>query len=125
MIIDASALLAMLQGETGGDVVESALATASISAINWSEVIQKLLRYDEGAISACHDLLLIGLKVIPFDVKQAELAAKLWLPHQHLGLSLADRACLQLGLQSGKTILTADKAWENIKNNEIKIKLIR
>ena len=125
MILDASALLAMLQGETGGEKVEAVLSSSSISAINWSEIIQKLLRYDENAAMACADLLLIGLKVIPFDFKQAEQAAKLWLPNQHLGLSLADRACLQLGLQTGKTILTADKAWINIKNQPLKIKLIR
>ena len=125
MIIDASALLAMLQGEAGGEQVETVLSSSAISAINWSEVIQKLLRYDTNAAILCADLLLIGLKVIPFDLNQAEQAAKLWLPNQHLGLSLADRACLQLGLQSGKTILTADKAWANIKNQHIKIKLIR
>ncbi|MBW4515155.1 MAG: hypothetical protein KME11_08010 [Timaviella obliquedivisa GSE-PSE-MK23-08B] len=42
-ILDASALLAMLNGEPGGASVEPYLMGAGISSVNWSEVIQKLL----------------------------------------------------------------------------------
>ena len=42
-VLDASALLAMLQGEPGGEAVEELLQTAVISSVNWSEVAQKAL----------------------------------------------------------------------------------
>ena len=43
-VIDASALLAFVQGEPGADVVEQALgADAMCGAANWSEVAPKVL----------------------------------------------------------------------------------
>ena len=39
-VVDASALLAMLQGEPGTDAVAMILATTVVSAVNWSEVLQ-------------------------------------------------------------------------------------
>jgi len=42
-VLDASALLAFLQGEPGSEDVEAALPDACISAVNWSEVVQKAL----------------------------------------------------------------------------------
>ena len=42
-VLDASALLALLQDEPGADVVEPALEAAVISTVNWSEVAQKSL----------------------------------------------------------------------------------
>ena len=42
-VLDASAILSFLQGEPGSDVVEAALDEgASCSAVNWSEVAQKV-----------------------------------------------------------------------------------
>ena len=43
-VLDASALLAFLQGEPGADLVEASLhAGAVCGAANWSEVAQKVL----------------------------------------------------------------------------------
>lgn len=43
-VLDASALLAYLQGEAGSDVVEERLsAGARCAAANWSEVAQKVI----------------------------------------------------------------------------------
>lgn len=41
VILDASVLLAYLQGESGEKVVENALFDSVISSVNWSEVVQK------------------------------------------------------------------------------------
>jgi ribonuclease VapC len=40
-VLDASALLALLQQEPGAEVVAAVLQDASISTVNWSEVLQK------------------------------------------------------------------------------------
>jgi ribonuclease VapC len=42
-VVDASAVLAFVQGEPGADVVEDALTGAVCGAANWSEVAQKVL----------------------------------------------------------------------------------
>ena len=44
VVLDASALLAMLHNEQGADKVEAALFNkAVISTVNWTEVIQKAI----------------------------------------------------------------------------------
>ena len=45
-VLDASALLALLQQEPGGDVVAAILHDACVSTVNWTEVLQKALVQD-------------------------------------------------------------------------------
>jgi PIN domain nuclease of toxin-antitoxin system len=64
----------------------------------------------------------LGLAIVPFDVDDAEQAARLWTPGS--GLSLADRACLALGLRHGVPVLTADRAWAQVTRN-VDVRVIR
>lgn len=41
IVLDASGLLCFLHDETGNDIVANALPDTAVSAVNWSEVIQK------------------------------------------------------------------------------------
>lgn len=108
-VVDASALLAFLQGEDGAEVVEGALDDSACSAANWSEVAQKV-RAGGGDWTLARALLLsFGLEVTPVTMGDAEWAAERWRPRE--GLSLADRLCLALGHRLGATILTADRDW--------------
>jgi PIN domain nuclease of toxin-antitoxin system len=108
-VLDASALLAWLQDEIGAEVVEAVLASGAISSLNWSEVLQKSLAHGVAIEGLREDMEALGLAVMPFDVVDAEQAARLWLPGS--GLSLADRACLALGLRHGVPVWTADRMW--------------
>ena len=67
VVIDASALLALLNDEPGADVVAEALPQGIISAVNLSEVIAKLC--DAGMPEkAIHQALQpLGIEIIPFD----------------------------------------------------------
>ncbi|OCG76360.1 type II toxin-antitoxin system VapC family toxin [Microbacterium sediminis] len=108
-VVDASAILAFLQGEEGADTVEAALAGSAISAVNWSEVAQKV-RARGGDWGTARALLLsYDLKVEPVTLVDAEHAAGLWAPGR--GLSLADRLCIALSHRLGVDALTADRAW--------------
>lgn len=40
-ILDASALLAYLQDESGSEVVDKVLMHAIMNSVNWAEVVQK------------------------------------------------------------------------------------
>ena len=124
VVLDASALLAYLHTETGGERVGPMLEGARVSAVNWSEVVQKALQRDvclEGMQQALREL---GVIFEPFTARQAEIAAQLFQPTRILGLSLADRACLALALDFGLPVVTADRAWSQLKL-DIEIETIR
>ena len=124
MVLDASAVLALLQNETGSVQVHAVLSKALISSVNWAEVIQKLSVFDPNASNIRSELEATGLKIVPFSVQQAEICAELWALTKPYGLSLGDRACIALGMQKKQTVMTADKIWEKL-NVPIKIEVIR
>lgn len=109
-LFDASALLCLLKGEPGTDVVERELDSGGkCSAANWSEVAQKIVGRRGSWETQRSILLSFGLDVEPVTMPDAELAADLWKPNTHL--SLADRLCLATGERLDATIWTADAAW--------------
>jgi len=110
-VLDASALLALLNQEEGGDrVAELVVAGATISAVNLSEVAAKLslAGMPEAQIREALDPL--GLDIVPFDLDQAYQAVLLVGPTRAAGLSLGDRACLALASRVGLPAVTADRA---------------
>jgi PIN domain nuclease of toxin-antitoxin system len=110
VVIDASALLAFVQGEEGDEPVETALAGQALCGVaNWSEVAQKVrgAGRDWDLVRAL--LLSYGLRLEPVSVEDAEWAASRWVRGE--GLSLADRLCLALGERADATVLTADTGW--------------
>lgn len=121
-VLDASALLAWLQAEPGGELIESELASAAISSLNWSEVLQKSLAHGVEISGLRADMEALGLRILPFDASDAELAARLWSPGS--GLSLADRACLALGLRHGVPVWTADRIWAQV-SLDVPVRVIR
>lgn len=110
VVLDASAVLAFVAGEPGGDVVESALDDGAVcSTVNWSEVAQKV-RANGGDWSVAAALLdSYGVVAIDATARDAEAAAALW--QRGSGLSLADRFCLALAARLDAVALTADTAW--------------
>lgn len=113
-VIDASALLALLQDEPGSDRVAEALPDALISAVNLSEVVAKLCDKGFEPDEARETMELLPLNVVAFDTAQAIEAGLLRASTRTLGLSLADRACLALAARSGASALTTDRAWARL-----------
>jgi PIN domain nuclease of toxin-antitoxin system len=110
-VLDASAVLCLLQEEKGAERVARALPAAVIGAVNYAEVVGKLVEsgIDEATADGLVDTL--QLNVIPFDRIQARLAGALRATTRKLGLSLGDRACLALAAAEGATALTCERAW--------------
>jgi ribonuclease VapC len=110
-VLDASAVLCLLQEEKGAERVARALPSAIIGAVNYSEVVAKLVEagLDEAKVDRVIDTL--QLDVIPFDRTQARLAGSLRGATRRLGLSLGDRACLALAAGEGATALTCERGW--------------
>lgn len=109
-VLDASAILAFMQGEDGADAVDDALADAPYcGAANWSEVAQRV-------IAAGGDWGLARALLASYDLQvEAVTAADAeWAAHRYRrgeGLSLADRLCMALGERLELPVLTADSAW--------------
>lgn len=113
-VIDASALLALLQDEPGSDRVVEALPDSAISTVNIAEVVTKLCDKGFQPDQARETLEMISLNVIDFDLHQAVAAGALRRSTRALGLSLGDRACLALAARSDASAMTTDRAWAKL-----------
>jgi ribonuclease VapC len=114
VVLDASALLAVLRAEPGAERVEQRRERARIGAVNLSEVVAKLI---EDGVPEAEIRLAIGrleLDVHAFDAQHAYLAGILRKPTRTFGLSLGDRACLALAQSLGALALTADRSWSRL-----------
>jgi len=126
VVLDASALLAGLNGEPGADRVAAALDAAVVSAVNFAEVAGALARGGNSAEEVRTVLAALACTVIPADEDMA-IEAGLMRPHtDRAGLSLGDRFCLALGRRLRAPVLTADRQWARIADElGVKVELIR
>lgn len=114
VVLDASALLAFLHEEPGGERVSPVLEGAHVSAVNWSEVLQKSLQRHVDIDGMQQEFIEVGVTFEAFTPQQAETAARLFTRTRDHGLSLADRACLALAMDRGLPVMTADRAWAGL-----------
>lgn len=115
-ILDASAVLAVLNGERGEKKVIPILAESAISSVNLTEVIAKLLEAGMEESNARLAVSVLGIGVIvDFTEDSAWDAAKLRPLTKQFGLSLGDRACLGLSIKLNVPAVTADKEWTKLK----------
>ena len=116
VVLDASAILAIIKGERGTErLTPQLLADAVVSAVNLSEVQAKLVHAGWSPPQAWEDATSPVREVIPFDAKQARIAGDLALHTKHLGLSLGDRACLALGTALDAPVYTTERLWKHLK----------
>lgn len=122
-VLDASAVLAYLYGETGADKVEPLLENSVISRINSTEILTKLVHDGLTIDEAKENFDKLNLEVVKFDENQSLKAAELRPLTRHLGLSLGDRCCLALAILENLPAVTADKNWASL--TFCKIEVIR
>jgi PIN domain nuclease of toxin-antitoxin system len=115
VVVDASALLALLHDEPGGDAVSEALPGAAVSTVNLSEVVAKLSASGLPAGEIRTALAGLGLEIHPFTEDQALTAGLLRGATRAAGLGLGDRACLALGAALARPVLTSDRAWKGLR----------
>jgi ribonuclease VapC len=116
VVLDASAILAVISGEPGTEkLTPDLLARAVGGAVNLAEVQTKLVSRGWASVDAWEDATSPVREVLPFDEEQAKIAGHLVSQTRHLGLSLGDRACLALGIALKAPVYTAEKAWKKLK----------
>ena len=109
--LDASAVLAVINSEPGAEMVQNAWTDAAISAVNYSEVIAKLVETGLDDAEAIGILEALPITVHALDIAQAQRAGLLRRQTREHGLSLGDRACLALAMMLGLPAMTADHGW--------------
>lgn len=110
--------------EEGKQAVEPVLFGASMSAVNYSEVLKKAVEKRGSLQQARYFLERQSINVVPFDASQAVLAASILPQTSPFGLSFADRACLSLGLKLQFKVFTAEQRMGETEL-DVKVKLIR
>jgi PIN domain nuclease of toxin-antitoxin system len=110
IVLDASALLCLLNDEPGADQVAEVLTRSLIGATNLAEVVSKLRERSLSLDEVKEALGGLHLDVRPLTPGQAMLIGNLRPATRPLGLSLGDRACLALAIELDAEIYTTDAA---------------
>lgn len=120
-VLDASALMAVLNREPGRLAVKAAIeAGAAIGVVNWAEVLSKLAERGEdpvrasGAIRRVAEAEETALRIEALTEEDCLEVARLRARTREAGLSLADRACLALAARYEVPALTADRSWSDL-----------
>lgn len=125
VVLDASALLALLNQERGAEkLTPELLSGAATSTVNLAEVHSKLVARGLSPDDAWEATMTPVSDAVPFTSEHARLAGDLVAKTRPLGLSLGDRACLALGLALKLPVYTADKSWKKLKVG-VRIQVIR
>ena len=123
-VLDSSAILANYLVEPGGEVVADKIGETLVSTVNLSEVAAKL--FERGISFEIYESLRLfsAHTIFDFDREHAVIAAQLRNQTRKFGLSLGDRACLALAIHQKARVLTADRAWADLKLG-VEIEVIR
>ena len=119
VVLDASAVIALLREESGSDIVEEMIETAEgsgvsagyLSAVNLTEILQRLAGVELPALIGGPEPAIV---TVPFNAEHARTAAGMLEATTPAGLSLADRACLALARVMSLPAVTADRVWSEV-----------
>jgi PIN domain nuclease of toxin-antitoxin system len=119
VVLDSSALLALVNDEPGADGVASILPRAVIGSVNLAEVVGKLSETGFSRAEIDEIVAEVAPDVRPFTLEQAIAAGELRRSTRAIGLSLGDRACIALGVELKALVMTCDRVWAKIDQQAI------
>jgi PIN domain nuclease of toxin-antitoxin system len=124
VVLDSSAVLALLHKEPGAALVDEAQFGSRISSVNYAEVIIKLIVDGLTLREAERALDRFGFEVVPADAYAGARAGALEERVRRTGVSLGDKFCLALAEELGWPVLTTDRRWTTL-DLGVEIRLIR
>ncbi|WP_299576000.1 PIN domain-containing protein [uncultured Williamsia sp.] len=111
-VLDASALLALLNDEQGADVVSTVIDGGVLSTVTLAEVLGKAVDVGVDPRTVQARLAAAGVVVTELTPTDAVMAAGLRRSPGGTALSLGDRCCLAVALREPNAeVYTADRAW--------------
>jgi ribonuclease VapC len=111
VVLDSSAILAVILDEPGADLVSDSLGAALVSTVNVAETYTIVSRVGLPVDLVRDFLNYKGIEIVPLSHYDAEIAGRMITLTNTSGLSLGDRCCLALGMARKAIILSADRAW--------------
>ena len=114
VVLDASALLAVINGEPGADIVVAGLPGSVMSAVNLAEVVTKLVNNGVQPDAALVAAQAFEIKIAPASPELGLAAGLLHARTRGRGVSLGDRFCLALAQEMNLPVYTADRAWADL-----------
>ena len=102
VVLDASALLALMNREPGGEDVEPMVPRAVMSAVNMAEVVGKLADKGLPEASIRAALGVLGVRVTNFDAEQAFEVGSSPQPVGRVGPLVGGPVLLVAGWQAGR-----------------------
>jgi PIN domain nuclease of toxin-antitoxin system len=126
IVLDASALIALLKEEAGGAKVAEVLSGARMSAVNFAEVVSHFIHIGMPAHEVDSMLDPLPVTVVDADLDLARSAGRLRTATAEAGLSLGDRFCIALATRDELPAWTADRQWRMISDAVgVKVVVIR
>jgi ribonuclease VapC len=123
ILLDASALIALLNDEEGAGVVVEALAEdeGAISVVNLAEVLEVCARKGIGEPAEQLDYLRERVAIVPVTEADAVTAAELYASTRTPALSLADRLALAAARRLDMPVFTAERAWADVAGVDVRL----
>ncbi len=113
-VLDASAVIALLNGERGASKVAGVVADAAVGVFNQAEVVSHFVHLGapieevRAMLGALPYTVVAADELLSWDVGVLRAVTSL------AGLSLGDRFCLALAKRLGVPAYTADRAWKDV-----------
>jgi ribonuclease VapC len=114
VVLDASALVALLRGESGAPIVADNVRSAAVSAVNFGEAAQRQYKAGTSRQEFEDVIAPLNLNIVSVDRAMALDAADMREIGRQKGLSQADCICLALAKRMGVAAMTADQKWLEI-----------
>ena len=125
-LLDASSLLALLQGERSSEIVAQHIPFSAVSAVNLAEAASAFNNtgMPENEI---HELFNeMNLEILPYEKEMAIATGGIRNLTRKKSMSLGDRACLVTTRHFKRIALTADGMWLDFQAEiGVEIELIR
>ena len=124
-VLDSTAVIALLYSEPGHQYVNEVLDKSAVSAVNLTEIVNKLGQRGPSSGALRETLGRLELRVENWSEDMAYRSAEFTRFSKSHGLSLGDRACLTLAKQLQATAVTSDRTWRRLPALGVRIMIFR
>jgi ribonuclease VapC len=109
IVLDSSAILAVLLAEPGAQNVVACFPEGLLSTASLAEILSKVEHKGIDSEEVYDRIVAFGLRIVAVEAAHARIAAKIALAPREFDLSLGDRLCIALAFALNCALLTSDR----------------